>query len=164
MTSTAITIYESPIGPLTLEGGPRGLTALSFPGRRESPATERDADALAAVVEQLDAYFAGELQRFDVAVDLRGTEFQLAVWKRLRAIRFGETVSYGELAASLGRRDRVRAVGAAVGRTPVPIIVPCHRVIGADGSLTGYGGGLERKRALLELEGAIDRPLAPNVF
>ena len=153
------TTYDSPIGPLTIESGPRGLTAISFPGRAEPPAAERDDAALAGVVRQLEEYFAGERTTFDVALDLRGTEFQLEVWARLRAIPYGETVSYGEIAAELGRPDRVRAVGSTVGRTPVPIVVPCHRVIGADGSLTGYGGGLDRKRSLLELEGAVARPL-----
>ena len=157
------TTYESPVGPLTIESGARGLTALGFPGRAEPPAEERDDAALAGVVRQLDEYFAGERTAFDLDVDLRGTEFQLAVWARLRAIPFGETVTYGQIAAELGKPERVRAVGSTVGRTPVPIVVPCHRVIGADGSLTGYGGGLDRKRALLELEGALARPLAPGM-
>ena len=158
------TTYDSPIGPLTIEAGARGVTAISFPGRAAPPAGEPDDSALADVVGQLEAYFAGERSSFDLELDLHGTEFQLAVWERLLAIPFGETTTYGEIAADLGRPDRARAVGATVGRTPVPIVVPCHRVIGADGSLTGYGGGLERKRALLELEGAVARPLASNMF
>jgi methylated-DNA-[protein]-cysteine S-methyltransferase len=108
------------------------------------------------VTTQLDEYFAGERRTFDLELDLRGSEFQLEVWTALREIPFGETIAYGELAARVGRagHEHVRAVAGCVGRTPVPIIVPCHRVIGADGSLTGYGGGLDRKRALLDHEGA----------
>jgi methylated-DNA-[protein]-cysteine S-methyltransferase len=148
------TVYESPIGPLTLIGSARGLRALRFPGRGD-PLDEaaRDAAPFAAALRQLEEYFAGARQEFDLALDLGGTPFQRAVWERLRAIPYGTTTTYGDLAAAIGRTDRVRAVGGAVGRTPVPIIVPCHRVIGADGSLTGYGGGLQRKRALLDLEG-----------
>jgi methylated-DNA-[protein]-cysteine S-methyltransferase len=154
------TIYESPIGPLTLVAGPRGLTNLSFPGRLRPPAEARRRP-MTGVVERLEAYFAGERQAFDLALDLRGTPLQMAVWQELLKIPYGTTTSYGELA---GRIDeglyrsgvepyrRARAVGAANGRNPVAIIVPCHRVIGADGSLTGYGGGLQRKQALLDLE------------
>ena len=147
-------VYESPIGPLTLRAGARGLAALHFPGT--SPAAPDDDDAAAACLSdaarQLDEYFAGERERFELDLDLAGTPFQRAVWERLRTIPYGETTTYGTLAGELGRPDRARAVGAAVGRTPVPIIVPCHRVVGADGSLTGYGGGLERKRWLLDHE------------
>jgi len=156
------TIYESPIGPLTLAAGPRGLVGLSFPGRARPPAGAAERP-MPEVVDQLDAYFAGELQSFDLALDLHGTALQEAVWRALCDIPYGTTISYGELAAridqSLYRSDvepyrRARAVGAANGRNPVAIVVPCHRVIGADGSLTGYGGGLQRKRALLDLERA----------
>jgi methylated-DNA-[protein]-cysteine S-methyltransferase len=146
-------IHESPLGPLTLFAGRRGLSGLAFPGRAAGLAEEdRDPAALGRAVEQLEAYFAGERHSFDLELDLAGTPFQQRVWAELRRIPYGETVSYSELAARIGRSDIVRAVGAAVGRTPVPIIVPCHRVLGADGSLTGYGGGLQRKRALLDLE------------
>lgn len=154
------TIYDSPIGPLTLVAGPRGLTSLSFPGRLRPPA-EAAKRPMRAIVDQLEAYFAGELRSFDLQLDLQGTPLQRAVWKELLAIPYGTTTSYGELAArmdqSLCRSEvepygRARAVGAANGRNPVAIIVPCHRVIGADGSLTGYGGGLHRKQALLDLE------------
>jgi methylated-DNA-[protein]-cysteine S-methyltransferase len=147
------TIYESPLGPLTLRGGERGLTALEFP-RRGAPRDEAGhaPELLAEAVGQLDEYFAGHRQRFELALDLRGTAFQRSVWERLLAIPYGTTTTYGSLAADLGRPDRARAVGAAVGRTPVPIVVPCHRVVGSDGSLTGYGGGLQRKAALLDLE------------
>ena len=154
------TIYESPIGPLTLVAGPKGLANLSFPGRLRPPA-EASKRPMPDVVEQLEGYFAGERQAFDLPLDLRGTPLQLAVWQELLQIPYGTTTNYGELAArideTLYRSDvepyqRARAVGAANGRNPVAIIVPCHRVIGADGSLTGYGGGLHRKQALLDLE------------
>ena len=151
--TTAWDVYESPFGPLTLLAGLDGLTGLAFPGRATGLAEEdRDPAALAAATGQLEAYFAGERRAFDLSLDLAGTPFQQRVWAELRRIPYGETVSYSQLAERIGRTDIVRAVGAAVGRTPVPIIVPCHRVVGADGSLTGYGGGLPRKRALLDLE------------
>jgi methylated-DNA-[protein]-cysteine S-methyltransferase len=154
------TIYESPIGPLTLVAGPSGLRHLGFPGRLRPPAgaTRRP---LPAVTGQLEAYFAGERQAFDLPLDLHGTPLQMAVWQELLEIPYGTTATYGELAGrvdeSLYSSDvepyrRARVVGAANGGNPVPIIVPCHRVIGADGSLTGYGGGLRRKQALLDLE------------
>jgi methylated-DNA-[protein]-cysteine S-methyltransferase len=156
------TIYESPLGPLTLIGDTVALRAVHFPGR-SGPLDERArsrarfTDAMA----QLDEYFAGERRAFTLAVRLEGTPFQERVWAALRSIPFGSTCSYGELAARVGRLDRIRAVGAAVGRTPVPIIVPCHRVIGADGSLTGYGGGLRRKQTLLDLEAAVSGGAPP---
>jgi len=148
--------HESPLGRLTLLAGPRGLTGLRFPGRT-GPLDERRRrpDALAAALAQLEEYFAGERLRFDVPLDLGGSPFERAVWERLLRIPYGETISYGALARDVGRPDLARAVGAVVGRTPVPIVVPCHRVIGADGSLTGYGGGLGRKRALLDLEARV---------
>lgn len=156
------TTYESPLGTLTLvaEGG--ALRRICFP--EESPRGEQgEGGELCAVAAQLAEYFDGRRQGFDLPVELRGTPFQLAVWERLSAIPYGETVSYGELAAGVDPglfpagtepHQRARAVGTEVGRTPTPIVVPCHRVIGADGSLTGYGGGLHRKQALLELEGS----------
>jgi methylated-DNA-[protein]-cysteine S-methyltransferase len=159
-TPTHWTVYESPIGPLTLIAGPRGLTDLSFPGHRRPP-SEAAQKPMPEVAEQLDAYFAGELRDFDLPLDLRGTPLQVAVWRALLEIPYGETASYGEQAvridpdlfdADVEPWQRARVVGAANGRNPVSIVVPCHRVIGADGSLTGYGGGLDRKRALLDLE------------
>lgn len=150
MTS-CFTIYDTPLGPLTLRGGPAGLTALEFDG---GGVPDRDPGHLATAIEQLDEYFGGRRDRFDVALDLGGTPFQRAVWQRLVEIPRGFTTTYRELAQALGRPRAARAVGAAVGRTPVPIFVPCHRVVGSDGSLTGYRGGLERKRALLEHERA----------
>ena len=154
------TVYESPIGPLTLVVGPRGLTDLSFPGRLRIPAGAKERP-MPAVTAQLDAYFAGELREFDLSLDLHGTPLEQAVWRALLEIPYGETASYGEQAAKIDPDlfdadvepwQRARVVGAANGRNPIAIVVPCHRVIGANGSLTGYGGGLERKRALLDLE------------
>lgn len=154
---------ETPIGRLTLTANENGLDGLFFPGR----APERDESShaprlLGPAIAQLDEYFAGARTCFDLQLDLvRGTSFQQAVWTQLQAMQYGETVSYSQLAARLGRTDRVRAVAAAIGRTPIPIIVPCHRVIGADGSLTGYVGGLQRKQALLDLEAAVSRGQKP---
>jgi methylated-DNA-[protein]-cysteine S-methyltransferase len=153
MSTTCWDVYESPLGPLTIETGPAGLTGLRFPGRGE-PLDERDRDpgALAPAAAQLEQFFAGCRQAFELPLALSGTPFQLRVWEQLLRIPYGMTISYTQLAGRVGRTDIVRAVGAAVGRTPVPIIVPCHRVLGADGALTGYGGGLHRKQALLDLE------------
>ena len=111
-------------------------------------------------MRQLRAYFAGKLRRFDLPLDLQGTEFQLRVWRELEAIPFGETRSYSQIATAIGAPRAVRAVGAANGANPIPIVVPCHRVIGAAGNLVGYGGGLPLKKRLLELEGALALPLA----
>jgi methylated-DNA-[protein]-cysteine S-methyltransferase len=158
----AWTVYESPLGPLTLIGDDDALRAMYFPGR-SGPLDEamRDPRPFADAVAQLTEYFAGERRRFELSLALEGTPFQQRVWTALAEIGYGRTCSYGELAAEIGRLDRIRAVGAAVGRTPVPIIVPCHRVIGADGSLTGYGGGLQRKQALLDLESRVCGGAAP---
>jgi methylated-DNA-[protein]-cysteine S-methyltransferase len=164
------TIYESPIGPLGLVAGPDGLSGLHFPGRLRPPAGAAQR-SMPAITDQLDAYFAGELRTFDLPLDLRGTTLQLAVWEALLEIPYGTTTSYGELAARIDEAlygtgvepyRRARAVGAANGRNPVPIVVPCHRVIGADGSLTGYGGGLQRKQALLELEHGVLSGAGPD--
>jgi len=160
MSAIRWTVYDSPIGPLTLVASAAGLRELSFPGRSRVPAEATKAP-LPEATEQLDAYFAGELRRFDLPLDLRGTPLQQAVWRALLEIPYGETATYGEQAARIDASlfdadveawQRARVVGAANGRNPVAIVVPCHRVIGADGSLTGYGGGLDRKRALLDLE------------
>jgi methylated-DNA-[protein]-cysteine S-methyltransferase len=132
------------------------LTRLQFHDGPWTPAARsgwvRDADAFADVAHQLDAYFAGELRDFDLQLAPAGTPFQQQVWSALRAIPYGETASYGEIASTVGQPGAARAVGGANNRNPIAIIVPCHRVIGAGGSLTGYGGGLERKRKLLALE------------
>jgi len=157
-------VHETPLGPLTLHAGARGVTGLSFPGRGERlDDARRDAGALANATRQLDEYFAQERTAFDLPLDLHGTPFQLRVWSALLEIPYGTTVTYTELARAVGRADVVRAVAAAVGRTPVPIVVPCHRVLGAGGALTGYGGGLQRKQALLDLErrGAAGLPPEP---
>lgn len=160
------TTYGSPVGPLTLVGGPRGLSRLFFPGHAGQLREEsHDPAALADAVGQLEEYFAGRRRHFELDLDLAGTPFQLAVWAQLAAIPHGETRAYGELARAIGRPDRARAVGGAVGRTPIPIIVPCHRAVGANGALTGYLGGLTLKRTLLDLEVSVSggRPL-PDVL
>jgi methylated-DNA-[protein]-cysteine S-methyltransferase len=165
---TGWSIYESPLGPLTLIAGARGIAAVRFPDP-SLPPPPGERRSMPRVERQLAEYFAGERESFDLDLDLAGTPLQLLVWEHLQRIPYGETVSYGELAQGiddeaypedLQDHQRVRAVGAAVGRTPTPIVVPCHRVIGADGSLTGYGGGLPRKRALLDLEQGITALLA----
>jgi methylated-DNA-[protein]-cysteine S-methyltransferase len=150
------TTMESPVGTLTLTAVDGRLTGLHMDGKRHAPTSsedwERDDDGLAAVVDQLEAYFAGSRETFDVPLDLQGTDFQRRVWAGLLEIPYGETMSYGELARRVARPGASRAVGLANGRNPVAIIVPCHRVIGADGTLTGYGGGLDRKVWLLDHE------------
>jgi methylated-DNA-[protein]-cysteine S-methyltransferase len=155
-------LRPSPIGELLLVGDGHALTGLyMLPDHRHAPPVQahgrRDPAPLRAAAAQLDAYFAGELTEFELPLAPAGTPFQRAVWEALRAIPYGETVSYGELARAIGRPTAVRAVGAANGRNPISIVVPCHRVIGAGGALTGYGGGLERKRYLLALETATRR-------
>lgn len=142
-------VYDSPVGPLALHATAYGLAAISFDARGPKGG---DPAILAATTAQLDEYFAGERRVFDLPLDLAGSELHRSVWAQLREIPYGETISYGELAQRAERPDIVRAIGQIVGRTPTPIVVPCHRVIGADGSLTGYGGGLPHKRTLLDLE------------
>jgi methylated-DNA-[protein]-cysteine S-methyltransferase len=153
------TTVGSPVGPLTLTAVDGVLTGLHMHRQRHAPKSSDgwvpDDAAFKDVVAQLDAYFAGELLEFDVALDLEGTDFQRRVWAGLCDIPYGETISYGELAGRVGNPKASRAVGLANGRNPVAIIVPCHRVIGADGSLTGYGGGLDRKVWLLDHERAV---------
>lgn len=156
MTAMFHTTLESPIGPLLLAGEKRGLRYVSFAASRRPQKPQRDwiehRKPFAETIRQLTAYFAGKLKEFDLPLILDGTEFQILVWEHLRKIPYGETVSYGELARRIGRADAVRAVGAANGSNPIPIIVPCHRVIGSNGDLTGFGGGLSIKRKLLALE------------
>ncbi len=162
MTTRSRTIV-SPIGLLTLAGDGEILTDLRMEDQTHEPPGRdgwaSDATAFPDVVEQLEAYFAGERVEFDIDLRFDGTPFQELVWSALREIPYGETVSYGELAEQIGRPGAARAVGLANGRNPIAIIVPCHRVIGADGSLTGYGGGLDRKRILLDLERRHQRQL-----
>lgn len=152
LTST----IESPVGPLTMIARDGVLTNVSMHDQRHVTAPPVDAitdDAwFKNVAEQFDAYFTGQLSTFDLEMKLLGTPFQQRVWSQLSSIPYGETISYGELARRVGNPNASRAVGLANGRNPVAIIVPCHRVIGADGSLTGYGGGLDRKTWLLEHE------------
>ncbi|MET9502054.1 methylated-DNA--[protein]-cysteine S-methyltransferase [Streptomyces sp. NPDC006622] len=152
------TVIDSPYGPLTLVAEDGVLCGLYMTEQRHRPAEEtfgpRDATLFGATEEQLEAYFAGELKEFALPLSLHGTPFQRTVWEALRQIPYGETRTYGELAEALGNPTASRAVGLANGRNPVGIIVPCHRVVGANGSLTGYGGGLDRKQRLLDLERA----------
>lgn len=147
---------ESPLGSIILSGGGHGLQGLHFTDHAHSPEPaagwERDEAAFADARQQLGEYFEGRRRHFDVAVDLVGSPFELLVWTALQDIPYGETASYGDIARRIGRPGAARAVGAANGRNPVSIIVPCHRVIGADSSLTGYGWGVERKAWLLDLE------------
>lgn len=155
--------YESPLGPLTLVEREGGLRQLRFPGRDGGLSEDqRRPDAFAEALEQLGEYFAGERRAFELPLDLVGSPFQRQVWEQLRAIPYGTTVSYKELAQRVGRPDEAREVGAAVGRTPLPIIVPCHRVIASNGDLTGYGGGLQRKQALLDLEASVAAGRSPE--
>jgi methylated-DNA-[protein]-cysteine S-methyltransferase len=150
----AMTHYDtmdSPLGELLLATDGHALTAVHM-GGIPYPGWKRDRGALREPAEQLEAYFAGELRDFDLPLAPQGTPFQREVWSALRGIPYGSTISYGELAASVGRPHAARAVGAANGRNPIAVVIPCHRVIGASGALTGYGGGLGRKRLLLDLE------------
>ena len=150
------TKIESPVGPLLLAGDDRGLCYLSFGAskRAVNPEAEwtENAKFFAEPVRQLRAYFRGELTDFDLPLALQGTPFQVSVWKKLCAIPYGSTISYGQLAESIGNPKAMRAVGLANGCNPIAIIVPCHRVIGSNGKLTGYGGGLPIKEKLLALE------------
>lgn len=166
--STSWMTYESPLGPLTVVAGPQGVRSVSFPGRGPR-VTEAGRSEMPTVAAELEEYFAGERRRFDL--ELVGTPLQRAVWAQLREIPYGATTTYGELAdaierslypRSFARHERIRAAAASIGCTPTPILVPCHRVIAADGSLTGYLGGLQRKQALLELEGRVAAGLPPE--
>jgi methylated-DNA-[protein]-cysteine S-methyltransferase len=166
MKSIATQQLNSPLGPMILAASPQGLCGVWFEGQRHGPTearmqswtTDRAHKLLQSAVQQLQAYFAGELTAFDVPLDLSaGTPFQQSVWRVLSTIPSGADQSYGDVARQLNNPQAVRAVGAAVGRNPLSIIVPCHRVLGAGGQLTGYAGGLWRKQALLKLEG---HPLA----
>jgi len=152
----AYATITSPVGPLLLSGDDQGLRLISFQrgGHRvkPDPSWRLDQQRFADVIGQLEAYFAGELRRFHLRLAPEGTPFQRAVWNALLGIPYGETISYGELARRIGHARASRAVGAANGRNPLPIVIPCHRVIGQDGSLTGYGGGMRIKEALLALE------------
>ena len=167
------TTLDSPVGVLTLVAGGRGLRAVLWPDEPatrvvlpgtvpmgEAPTTSAAARVLVETKRQLQEYFAGSRQRFDLALDPVGTEFQLQVWQVLRVIPYGTTITYGEQASRLGDRNKSRAVGAANGRNPISIIVPCHRVVGSTGALTGFAGGIEAKSWLLRHEqGAATLPI-----
>ena len=156
MNEVYYTRFESPVGRLLLAADAKGLRRVSFENSKRSAPPEsnwkQNRAAFAEVIRQLQAYFRGELKEFDLPLAMEGTEFQLRVWNKLREIPYGETISYAQLAGRIGNPKAVRAVGLANGSNPIPIIVPCHRVIGSDGSLTGFGGGLPTKKRLLELE------------
>lgn len=150
---------DTPLGPLTLAATAHGLAGAWFDGQKHHPGPlSAPADAqhphIAQAARELAAYWRGEAVQFVVPLDAAGTAFQQQVWAALRAIARGRPTSYGELARRIGHPSAVRAVGAAVGRNPLSVFVPCHRVLGRDGALTGYAGGLDRKRALLALEGS----------
>lgn len=158
-----LTRYNSPLGTYILISSQKGVCYLSPEDeedylarwQRSGARFQEDGEYSRAAVAELDAYFAGHLRRFTVPIDLRGTDFQRLVWEILLGISYGKTLSYGQVACAAGRCKGPRAVGQAIGRNPISIIVPCHRVIGSNGGLTGYGGGLPRKRALLKLEKAL---------
>lgn len=168
MTATLQTrTMHSPVGIITIAGRDGRIRHLRMDDQTYEPSHdgwEPDEAAFPEAVDQLTAYFAGELQEFDLELDLVGTEFQRRVWGALLTIPYGETRSYGEIALQVGSPGASRAVGLANGHNPVGIIVPCHRVIGANGSLTGYGGGLDRKKLLLDLEKGRSGTEEPTLF
>jgi len=154
--SLSYTYHDSPIGPLLLAGTATDLRVLSFPrgsrARDPEDGWVEDKAPFAETSRQLDDYFAGKRLDFDLPLSPQGTAFQQSVWEQLVAIPYGETISYGELATRIGNRNASRAVGAANGANPIAVIIPCHRVIGADRSMTGFGGGIDLKRRLLNHE------------
>jgi methylated-DNA-[protein]-cysteine S-methyltransferase len=153
------TYLETRLGRILLAGDEDGIHLISFQTETDPPQPEpnwaEDADSLATAAAQLESYFAGQLKDFDLELAPHGTPFQKRVWQELERIPYGTTISYSELAERIGNPKAVRAVGTANGANPLPIVIPCHRVIGADGSLTGYAGGIEIKEALLALEGTL---------
>jgi len=157
---------SSPVGPLFLAASARGLLRLEFQARMmkldsEAIQLRESKQALAPYLRELEQYFAGERHQFSISLDLRGTDFQLKCWQALLDIPYGETRTYGDIAQAIGHPHAFRAVGMSNNRNPVAIVVPCHRVIASDGSLCGYGGGLNVKRKLLDLERAHIRPSLP---
>jgi methylated-DNA-[protein]-cysteine S-methyltransferase len=159
MTMLAYDQFETPQGTMLIAATARGLAGAYFKGQKYFPKKrgwQRDPrhPVLRQARRELREYFAGKRNRFAVALDPQGSEFQRSVWKQIAKVAFGKTLTYGELARRAGRPGSARAAGAATGRNPLSVVVPCHRIMGADGSLTGYAGGLKRKRALLALEGA----------
>jgi methylated-DNA-[protein]-cysteine S-methyltransferase len=165
---TSFTSIESPVGRLTMTASAGLIDGLFMDAQRHAPAQDprwvRDESPFGELIAQLDQYFAGSAVEFDVPLSLSGTDFQRRVWTELRGIPHGETISYGELARRLGSPGASRAVGLANGRNPIAIVIPCHRVIGANGRLTGYGGGLERKAWLLRHEAALQGGPAETLF
>lgn len=165
--ATLHTIVDSPLGPLTLVTRAGGLAGVYMTQQRHLPPEDTfgprvavtDVPLLTRTADQLAAYFTGDLRDFDLDMSTSGTPFQRRVWTALRDIPYGETVTYGELAAAVGQPTASRAVGLANGRNPLSIVVPCHRVVGANGSMTGYGGGIERKRWLLDFERGTRQPV-----
>jgi methylated-DNA-[protein]-cysteine S-methyltransferase len=151
-------VMDTPIGTITIVASDRGVRAILWPDddadrvRLPTPSSDREHPVIVATITQLGEYFAGEREEFDLPLDPVGTDFQLSAWTALRTIPYGTTVSYGEQAARMGDRRKARAVGAANGRNPISIVVPCHRVVGADGSLTGFAGGIDTKAWLLDHE------------
>jgi methylated-DNA-[protein]-cysteine S-methyltransferase len=159
------TRFDTPLGPMIAIAGDAGITNVDFLdakyARRVQPewVHEPEAPVLAACRRQLGEYFAGRRTRFELALAPRGTPFQERIWREIAVVPFGETITYAELARRAGAPGHARAAGAATGRNPVGVVIPCHRIVGTDGSLTGYAGGLDRKRRLLELEGALQGSL-----
>ena len=157
--------FDSPLGPMLVTADENGLTHVDFVGAKYTrpvrPEWVEDpgAPVLVECRRQLEEYFAGKRTGFDLPLAPQGTAFQQRVWEEISRVRFGETISYGELAKRAGAPGQARAAGAATGRNPVGVVIPCHRIVGSDGSLTGYAGGLERKRELLELEGVLQSSL-----
>ena len=164
--------FDTSIGSLTIAADAEGLRHIEFPSNRHPveragwvpDASGRVSDVLRTTREQLLEYLAGERRDFDLPLRPQGTAFQMDVWRTLATIPYGDTWSYRDLARAISKPDAMRAVGAANGRNPLPIVLPCHRVIGADGSLTGFGGGLSTKEALLRLEGALPMPRSGDLF
>lgn len=168
MTGLFYTHVESPVGSLLLAGDGNRLHFISFPTGHKAfgprPGWRHYDAPFAEARRQIDAYFAGELKRFDLAYHLSGSGFQNRVWQYLATIPYGETTTYGTIAKALGDPGASRAVGMANGNNPLPILLPCHRVIGANGALTGFGGGLPTKKYLLQLEGALADNAQPDLF
>lgn len=162
MTRTSYTYIDSPLGEILVAAQGSGLSLISFQrgsrARRHEDDWVQESRPFRQVAAQLGAYFAGRLDRFDLELSPEGTPFQKRVWKQLAKIPYGETISYGQLARRIRQPTASRAVGAANGANPLPIVLPCHRVIGSSGKLVGYGGGLSIKRQLLRLEGAATAP------